>query len=609
MTHDIELDWTVQIEEIQALESIFPDDFEIVSVSLPSSCSLPPDDVPDRWTAALLSSLADEYREQNTEHIPTWTISFQLAIHPTPPPPPPSSSSTTPWTIATPSSSSTHHHLSHLPPILLSVDLSPGYPSSTPSPPVYRIHCMALSSRHRSALERHLASSLVEEQGGIGVPICWTWADWLQNNALPEYCIVDGVLHLSVDDANVDDDDDDDQDTNNNRIAERRLMSLIRYSAAREAQLFRESSHTCHICFEDLLGRHFIKLDCGHHFCRTCLSEQSRIHVESGSLEALKCPDTGCAAAFSVPVLRSLLPPTLFQRWEALTLQRALDQMPDASYCPRCQTLSLEDVEENTADCPKCFYVFCTLCLEGRHPGVNCVSAETKLAMLRRKAEGGGAAAVEELRKKEHDMMSLAEIEKSSKPCPCCGMAIQRTEGCNKMVCTHCSAAWCYKCGKQIFNGYDHYKQSGEGGASTRNCVLFDEEEILRWERRFGWGGDGMFPDQQQQHEGMAQHRREAAAFRNDYLVEEFGRGGGEGRDVREGRLRHHHGVGARMGGNTHAVIHCPSCGQLNYRIQRNNHVHCWACSRHSCAVCRVLLPRRGGGAHFQGKGACPQHS
>jgi hypothetical protein len=42
---------------------------------------------------------------------------------------------------------------------------------------------------------------------------------------------------------------------------------------------------------------------------------------------------------------------------------------------------------------------------------VACVSAETKLAMLRRKMEGGGAAALRELRRQEQELQSLAQIE------------------------------------------------------------------------------------------------------------------------------------------------------------------------------------------------------
>ena len=191
--------------------------------------------------------------------------------------------------------------------------------------------------------------------------------------------------------------------------------------------------------------------------------------------------------------------------------------------------------------CPKCLFVFCSLCMEGWHPGeragregrgadgvgnaersrflsrdcsrhtsaatrahllrarwpapprpagTQCVSAETKLAMLRRKMAGGGRAAVEELRRQEQELLSVAQIEvgraggagagagardacaflqvapvpapprsprspnahstslhartqKMAKKCPRCGMATQKAEGCNKMACGGCGAYWC----------------------------------------------------------------------------------------------------------------------------------------------------------------------
>ncbi|KFM25580.1 putative E3 ubiquitin-protein ligase [Auxenochlorella protothecoides] len=58
-------------------------------------------------------------------------------------------------------------------------------------------------------------------------------------------------------------------------------------------------------------------------------------------------------------------------------------------------------------------------------------------------------------------------------PCPRCGVACQRDEGCNKMTCGACGAFFCYRCGRAI-SGYRHF---GDGF-----CVLFDEAEILRWE-------------------------------------------------------------------------------------------------------------------------------
>ena len=82
--------------------------------------------------------------------------------------------------------------------------------------------------------------------------------------------------------------------------------------------------------------------------------------------------------------------------------------------------------------------------------GTQCVSAATRLAMLRRKMEGGGRAAVEDLRRREQEAMSLAKIEATAKRCPCCGMAIEREAGCNKMTCGNCQAFFCYRCGADV---------------------------------------------------------------------------------------------------------------------------------------------------------------
>ena len=71
----------------------------------------------------------------------------------------------------------------------------------------------------------------------------------------------------------------------------------------------------------------------------------------------------------------------------------------------------------------------------------------------------------------------MAVLQKNCKLCPACGMAIERSEGCNHMICTSCGGHFCYKCNQQI-EGYKHYW----GG----NCILFDLSEIERWEAQMG---------------------------------------------------------------------------------------------------------------------------
>ena len=52
-------------------------------------------------------------------------------------------------------------------------------------------------------------------------------------------------------------------------------------------------------------------------------------------------------------------------------------------------------------------------------------------------------------------------------------MAIQKSEGCNKMTCGACGAFFCWRCNRAV-EGYDHFR----AGA----CVLFDHGDIQRWE-------------------------------------------------------------------------------------------------------------------------------
>ncbi|EFN52541.1 hypothetical protein CHLNCDRAFT_138969 [Chlorella variabilis] len=456
----------------------------------------------------------------------------------------------------------------YLPPICMQLRLGGGYPGQ--EPPGVSLSALWLGAAQVARLQRQLLR-LWHEQGPGG-PVCYTWADWLQSSALQ---------HLGGEQALLLADDAPSSDGSTNgggvaagepragssgrpdspgaeggdeveqEVAEERLVKLLRYDAVQEHAAFQRARHTCGVCLEEAPGTAFVRLEgCRHAWCALCLAEQARIHVAEGGLEKLRCPDPGCGAALAPGVLRRVLSPDDFGRWEQLTLQRTLDTMPDAAYCPRCSSLALEDAD-SCAQCPTCLFVFCSLCNEGWHPGTTCVSAETKLAMVRRKLAGGGRAAVDDLRRQEQELLSLAQIEagwaalcKMSKRCPQCGMATQKAEGCNKMACGGCGAYWCWRCGKEI-DGYRHFR-SGQ-------CILFDEAEILRWEAQW--------------EEMQAAARVMAAGLRNEM------------------------------------------CGQVNHKIGNNNHLACWSCTSHFCYCCRAVLRGRGaGGSHFGPRG-CKQHS
>ena len=88
---------------------------------------------------------------------------------------------------------------------------------------------------------------------------------------------------------------------------------------------------------------------------------------------------------------------------------------PHAPSChPYCASLLPAPLPACTA-CPYCQYLHTPHTLPHTPmltpAGTTCVSAETKLAMVRRKLAGGGRAAVDDLRRQEQELLSLAQIE------------------------------------------------------------------------------------------------------------------------------------------------------------------------------------------------------
>ena len=190
--------------------------------------------------------------------------------------------------------------------------------------------------------------------------------------------------------------------------------------------------------------------------------------------------------------------------------------------------------------------------------------------MLEARRKGGSASTEALAREKDlrQQAASLSLIANETKSCPQCRMGITKTSGCNKMSCTYCSAKFCWLCEMDISEaGYRHFSPES---ASACAGALFDGVEQA---------GGGMY----------AQLQRP--------LVQEQGAAGAGG------------AVGAGAGGQVHyeqqARARCPSCGQENWRMGRNNHIRCWACTGHFCYCCRLTIK---GTSHFSRKSTCKQH-
>ena len=348
------------------------------------------------------------------------------------------------------------------------------------------------------------------------------------------------------------------------RDAQEALFCLLRHDAVEKERRFANRTHRCGVCLEDdVVGADFVRLckpRCDHRFCAECVTAQATMHVRDGTVGSIVCPEPGCGAPPDPEVLRSVLSPDDFARWERLTLERSLDAMSDLVYCPRCEAPVIEDGDgDHCGRCASCMFAFCSLCRESWHPGETCLTPERRLRVLESRSRGDAAIGDEERRRHREqvaDAMARRYIDREGKLCPRCNTGVVKSEGCNKMTCGGCGCFFCYKCGKEVF-GYEHFREG--------DCSLFDLDAIAAWEREMN------------------------AAF-----------------VVQENRNRDAHVRGGEV-----RQTRCPKCRQPNWKLERNNHVLCWSCNQHFCCACMRVV-RRGQETrdHYgTGPGKCRQHS
>ena len=199
------------------------------------------------------------------------------------------------------------------------------------------------------------------------------------------------------------------------------------------------------------------KLICGHKFCSKCLSSFLIACIENDS--AFRCPGYKCGAIINPDGLlprkimeakaraeankRSLIEQLKYEKERARRLynkdghERLKIECPDEK-CKGAVNKQADATIEH-ADiliCSKCNRAICDYCRDFKHEG-DCG--------------------------KEY-LEAVAFINKMTKPCPACGVNIEKNAGCNHMRCTICKT---------------HFKwNETEKGQPIRRAVL---TKAIRW--------------------------------------------------------------------------------------------------------------------------------
>ncbi|CAG9324742.1 unnamed protein product [Blepharisma stoltei] len=116
---------------------------------------------------------------------------------------------------------------------------------------------------------------------------------------------------------------------------------------------------------------------------------------------------------------------------------------------PDCEGYAFIFPNEQTTACIVCRASLCVKCKRGTHPTLTCVENQALSA---------------------NDSLDDILFSRKWKRCPCCGIPVEKIEGCNYIACFSpiCKGkkGLCYKCGKELDEEqhFSHYTNKGPYG-------------------------------------------------------------------------------------------------------------------------------------------------
>lgn len=79
---------------------------------------------------------------------------------------------------------------------------------------------------------------------------------------------------------------------------QRLLSQILINDATQQQKRFASTVFECGVCFMSHLGSDCVKIpECGHIFCRACLTEFCKVQITEGNVRGVACPQGDCSSA------------------------------------------------------------------------------------------------------------------------------------------------------------------------------------------------------------------------------------------------------------------------------------------------------------------------
>ena len=240
-------------------------------------------------------------------------------------------------------------------------------------------------------------------------------------------------------------------------------------SAERQTSL---AESDCEICFEVVTEK--VSIPCGHAICKMCWEEYLKEKINSANVSKLKCPSFNCSELVPAPIIMSLVPNEIYQKYLKFGLDNFVTGKSDIKWCPHpgCERAvqvptdqargSVSQVPNNSSDNTEnketpvyrnvdcgLGHFFCWSCSKTAHDPCSCETWAQWEKEVKERLENkkGVQMAV--------DMISdEVWVGENCKPCPSCKSPIYKDDGCNHMTCYKCHHEFCWVCmGRWRFHG------------------------------------------------------------------------------------------------------------------------------------------------------------
>lgn len=214
-----------------------------------------------------------------------------------------------------------------------------------------------------------------------------------------------------------------------------------------------QNTEECLVCYEDLTNG-CVSLSCKHNFCKDCFGEHVKVKCEDWLTSiSSTCPQKGCNVIIPEKVFYAFLNEQQLTQYNKCLLKNFTESNTDIEMCPneKCQVIvqSFSYITDITCTCGK---IWCFKCKKDTHRPTSCEMMENW--------------AKRSVNSDDIDKWIAANC----KTCPHCKQKIQKSSGCNYMLCNKqaggCGEAFCYVCEVDWkLHSQDHF-----------NCNKYTEE-------------------------------------------------------------------------------------------------------------------------------------